>query len=168
MSTFKEINLKELLISPFSLIGDSWMLITSGNSCKYNTMTASWGGLGVLWNKTVTFCFVRPQRYTFEFLENNDYYSLSFFDEKYKDALKLCGTVSGRDVNKQEKTKFTSLFDQNAPYFDQANLVFICKKIHGQFIDPKCFIDSSINKNYTNNDYHKMYVGEIVKAIRKI
>lgn len=168
MSKFKEIDLKELSISPFSLIGDSWMLITSGDIKKCNTMTASWGGLGILWNKPVAFAFIRPQRYTFEFIENNEYYSLSFYNEQYKDALKVCGTVSGRDTDKIGKIGFTTLFDLEAPYFEQANLVFICKKIHGQYIDPKGFIDTSINKNYINNDYHKMYIGEIVKVIKKV
>ena len=168
MSKFKEVNLNDIAMSPFKLIGNSWMLITSGNTSKYNTMTASWGGFGILWNKPVAFSFVRPQRYTFEFLENNEFFSLSFYSEKYKDALKYCGSVSGRDVDKCTEIGFTPLFDYEAPYFEQATLVFICKKIHGQFIEPESFIDKSIEKNYSKNDYHKMYVGEIVRVIKKI
>ncbi len=167
MSGFKEINLKKLSLEPFSLIGDSWMLITSGNMQDYNMMTASWGGLGVLWNKPVAICFIRPQRYTFEFVERNDYFSLSFYNEKYRDALTLCGTKSGRDVNKTAATNFTPVFDEPAPYFEEADLVFVCQKIHSQFLDPGCFIDKSVEKNYNNGDYHKMYVGKIIKGLKK-
>ncbi len=167
MSGFKEINLKKLSLEPFSLIGDSWMLITSGNMQDYNMMTASWGGLGVLWNKPVAICFIRPQRYTFEFVERNDYFSLSFYNEKYRDALTLCGTKTGRDVNKTAATNFTPVFDEPAPYFEEADLVFVCQKIHSQFLDPGCFIDKSVEKNYNNGDYHKMYVGKIIKGLKK-
>ncbi len=167
MTNFREIDLKSLSVAPFSLIGDSWMLISSGTEQKYNMMTASWGGLGVLWNKPVAFIFVRPQRYTFEFLENNDYFSLSFYDELYRDALTLCGTKSGRDINKTEVIKFTPIFNQKALYFEQANLVFICKKIYGQFIDPAMFIEKCLEKNYNANDYHKIYIAEIVKGLEK-
>lgn len=167
MKRFKETDLKRLSLEPFSLIGNTWMLITSGDAHNYNMMTASWGGLGVLWNKPVALCFIRPQRYTFEFAERNDYFSLSFYDEKYRSALMLCGTKSGRDINKTEATKLTLAFDEPAPYFEEADLVFICKKIHSQFLDPKCFVDTSIEKNYNNDDYHKMYVGEIIKGLKK-
>ena len=167
MTNFKEIALKSLSVAPFSLIGDSWMLISSGTEQKYNMMTASWGGFGILWNKPVAFIFVRPQRYTFEFLENNDYFSLSFYDEGYRDALTLCGTKSGRDINKTEAIKFNPIFDQEAPYFEQANLVFICKKIYGQLINPEGFIEKNIKMNYINADYHKIYVAEVVKGLEK-
>lgn len=167
MPRFKEIDLKRLSLEPFSLIGDAWMLITAGDAQDYNMMTASWGGLGVLWNKPVALCFIRPQRYTFEFAERNDYFSLSFYDEKYRGALMLCGSKSGRDINKTEATNLTPAFDEPAPYFEEADLVFVCKKIHSQFLDPKCFIDTSIEKNYNNGDYHKMYVGKIIKGLKK-
>lgn len=167
MSGFKEINLKQLSLEPFSLIGDAWMLITSGDMQDYNMMTASWGGLGVLWNKLVAICFIRPQRYTFEFVERNDYFSLSFYNEKYRDALTLCGTKSGRDVNKTVAINFTPAFNEPAPYFEEADLVFVCQKIHSQFLDPGCFIDKSVEKNYNNGDYHKMYGGKIIKGLKK-
>ena len=89
--SFKEVNIKNFSFEPFKRIGDDWMLITAVDEQKYNTMTASWGGLGVLWNKNVTFSFVRPQRYTFEFLTKSAYYTLSFYDEKDRKALVTCG-----------------------------------------------------------------------------
>ena len=163
--SFKEINVDDLKINPFTKIGKEWMLITSGDNKDYNTMTASWGSMGVLWNKNVVFAFVRPQRHTFGYMENNDYFSLSFYPESMKDALKFCGTHSGRDVDKAKETGLTPEFNQNAPYFKQAKLVFICKKIHSQYLDPTCFLDENINNNYASNDYHKVYIGEIEKVL---
>ncbi len=164
--SFAEINSKKLKdVNPFAKIGKDWMLITSGEKEKFNTMTASWGALGVLWNKNVTFAFVRPQRYTFEFLEKDEYYSLSFFDSKYKKELGFCGKVSGRDIDKIKETGFTPLFNSSAPYFEEANLIFICKKIYNQFIEPSLFLDENIGDNYPKKDYHKMFVGEIIKCL---
>lgn len=165
--SFKKVDLKNLEINPFTAIGDEWMLLTAGDKEKFNTMTVSWGGLGVLWNKKVSFCFVRPQRYTFEFTEKSDYYSLSFYDSKYKDALKICGTKSGRDIDKVKETGLTPNLSEFAPYFEEAKIILICKKMYSQFIDPKCMIDDKIENNYPNKDYHKMYVGEIVECLVK-
>ncbi len=162
---FKEVNVNNLNINPFESIGKDWMLITSGDKEKFNTMTASWGGLGVLWNKNVTFSFVRPQRYTFEFLEKNDLYTLSFFNNNYRKALTLCGKVSGRDIDKVKESKLTPKFDNGFTYFEQARLVLACKKIYTQFIDPNHFIDDKIESNYENKDYHNMYVGEIISCL---
>lgn len=166
--SLKEISLEQLKdINPFARIGKDWMLITAGTEEKFNTMTASWGALGVLWNKNVSLSFVRPQRYTFEFLENNEYYSLSFFDSQYKKELGFCGKVSGRDTDKIKETGFNPVFSGGAPCFEEANLVFICKKIYSQFIEPKCFQDENIDSNYPEKDYHKMFAGEIIKCMTK-
>ncbi len=164
--TFNEIDVNKLNINPFVKIGNEWMLITAGDEKSYNTMTASWGGMGVLWNKNVIYGFVRPQRYTFDFIENNPYFSISFYPPNMKEMLNFCGTKSGRDVNKVQVCNLNPIFDK-APYFQEAELVFICKKIHAQFIDHRCFIDRQICQNYQNNDYHKFYVGEIKKILAK-
>ncbi len=164
----EKISLDNLEIeNPFKLIGNDWMLITAGNESQFNTMTASWGGLGVLWNKKVSFCFVRPQRFTFEFMEKNNYYSLSFYDSEYKDSLRICGTTSGREVNKVEEAGLTPCFESSAPYFEESKLVLICKKLYAQFIDQKCMIDPKLELNYKEKDYHKMYVGEIIECMVK-
>lgn len=166
--SFTETSAKELNgFNTFSQIGEKWMLITAGNKEKFNTMTASWGMMGILWNKDVATAFVRPQRYTFEFLEKNDYYTLSFFESKYKKQLSYCGRNSGRNVDKIKETGLTPIFDEQAPYFKEASTVFICKKIYGQFISPEGFIDIDLDKNYENKDYHKMYVGEIIKCLEE-
>lgn len=162
---FREINVSELKdMNVFNAIGKDWALLTSGGKEKLNTMTISWGGMGVLWNKNVSFVFVRPQRYTLEFLENNDYYTLSFLESGNKDILSFCGTHSGKDVDKIKETGLKVLHDK-APYFEQSKLVLICKKIYSQYMNKDCFEDESLQVNYKNDDYHKVFVGEIVKCL---
>ncbi len=163
---FKSINLNDFeKINPFNLIGNEWMLITAGGKNNFNTMTASWGTMGVLWNKNIVSCFVRPQRYTFKFLEENEIFSISFFDGKHKDALKICGTKSGRDCDKINLAGLTPIFDEKAPYFKESKMTLICKKIYAQYVDPKCMIDENLESNYKLKDYHKMFVGEIIKCL---
>lgn len=167
MNNFKEIDVLSMKESnAFKLIGKDWMLITAGDEKNLNTMTASWGMLGVLWQKNVSCIFVRPQRYTFEFLEKSDYYSLCFFDDKYKKALSYCGTHSGRDVDKISETGLSVAYDKT-PYFKESKLVLICKKIYTDYIKPEFFEESDIQKNYENNDYHKVFVGEVVKCLER-
>ncbi|QEY34953.1 flavin reductase family protein [Caproiciproducens galactitolivorans] len=166
---FQETELTDLSFNPFTKIGDEWMLITAGNKEKCNTMTASWGGLGVLWNKNVSFIFLRPQRYTLEFLEKEEYYSLCFFDESQRKTLNYCGSHSGRDVDKAKETGLTTVYDGSVPYFEEARCVLICRKLYGQMMEPSCFTNPSVEqKNYPNKDYHKMFVGEIVKVLKKV
>ena len=168
MHTFKEISPSDIQGNPFDLIGKEWMLITAGDGADCNTMTASWGGLGVLWNKPVCFAFVRPTRYTYEFTEREEYYSLCFFGEEYREALRLCGTVSGRDRDKIAECNLTLRYDEAAPYFDEAETVMICRKMAAQDIDPAGFLDPTIATHYKAEDYHRMYIGEIVKVLKRV
>lgn len=166
MSNFTEIDCKSISENPFKLIGKDWMLVTAGSKEKYNTMTASWGGVGVLWNKNVAYTFIRPQRYTLEFMDENEYYTLSFYNEDMRKALTFCGTKSGRDYDKAKETGLTPVFDEEAPYFEQAKLVLVCKKLYKQDFSPECFIEKELdNANYKDKDYHKMFIGEIVKVL---
>ena len=166
MNTFTEITPADISGNPFRLIGKDWMLITAGNKDKANTMTASWGGLGVLWNKPVAFAFVRPTRYTYEFLEREDTFTLSFFpNESTRQALTLCGRVSGRDTDKIADAGLTLRTDAEAPFFDEASLVLVCRKVAVQDIDPNGFLDDSIHGHYAD-DYHRVYIGEIIRALR--
>jgi flavin reductase (DIM6/NTAB) family NADH-FMN oxidoreductase RutF len=168
MPKFKQADISELSFNPFTLINNEWMLVTAGDEQKNNTMTASWGGVGVLWNKNVSFIFIRPQRYTLEFIEQQDCYSLCFFDKEYKPALSFCGAKSGRDVDKVKETGLTPVYDEVAPYFAQAKLVLICRKLYGQKIDPACLIDAGIDTaSYPGKDYHKMFIGAIEKVLVK-
>lgn len=153
--------------NPFRMIGTDWMLVSAGDRTAYNTLTASWGGLGVLWHKNTATIFVRPSRFTFTFLEKFDHFSLSFFTDSYRDVLTFCGTKSGRDYNKVEETGLTPSFSEAAPYFQEAQQVLICKKIYTHDLNPDAFLDSAINKHYAKQDYHRMYVGEIVQVLQK-
>ena len=129
MSLFREITPKEYAGSPFSEIGAGWMLITAGNREKCNTMTASWGGMGVLWGKNVVFAFIRESRYTKEFADREERLSLTFPPEQYRKAMQYLGTVSGRDEDKIAKSGLTLAFDGDTPYFEEGERVFICRKI---------------------------------------
>lgn len=162
---FSESDIKTFNENPFELIGEKWTLVTSGIKNDFNTMTASWGGVGVLWRKNVAFTFIRPQRYTYEFMEKNEFYTLSFFSDQYKKALSICGSVSGRDTDKVTLAGLTPVHNFDTTYFDEARMVLVCKKIYAQDINPECFIDKSIESEYSANDYHRMYVGEIVKVL---
>jgi len=150
----------------FKLMGKDWTLITAKAGNKINTMTASWGGFGYLWNKNVAFIYVRPQRYTYEFIENSNYFTLSFFDEEHRQKLNYLGKNSGRDVDKIKESGLTPLHEKELAYFREAKLVLVCKKIFRQELDPKGFIDEKIDEFY-KNDYHTMYIGEIVEVIEK-
>lgn len=166
---FTEIIPQDITDNPFKAIGRDWMLITAGNLNSYNTMTASWGGLGVLWGKNVAFCVIRPTRHTYGFIEKADTFTLSFFDDEFKKALSFCGSHSGRDIDKAKETGLTAAeTDNGSVYFSEARLVLECRKLYFDDIDPENFIDPNINAaNYSEKDYHRMYVGEIVKVLSK-
>lgn len=167
MPNFIKKELSELSFNPFTKIDSEWMLVTAGNKKSYNTMTASWGAMGVLWNKYTVTCYIRPQRYTHEFIDREEYFSISFYEDSFRSALALCGRVSGRDCDKAHDANLTPVFTHEAPFFKEASLVFICKKIHTQKIDPDGFHDPDIEMNYDNHDYHTMVIGEIVGVYEK-
>jgi flavin reductase (DIM6/NTAB) family NADH-FMN oxidoreductase RutF len=169
MALFKEISAEQIVENPFKLIGSDWALVTCGNEEKFNTMTVSWGGVGIMWGKPSAFTFIRPQRYTFEFTENNEYYSMCFFDEEYKKALQFCGSKSGRDYDKVKETGLTTAFTEDGvPYFEEAKLVLICKKAYAQFLTEDSFVEKqNIDKWYPAKDFHKMYISEITKVLTK-
>lgn len=151
----------------FKAIGSDWMLITAGNLKSYNTMTASWGGLGVLWNMNVSFIFVRPSRHTYGFIEKNDFYTLSFFGGLYRKQLQICGEKSGRDTDKALETGLTPAeTGKGNVFFRQASLVIECRKVYFQDIDPGSFLDPGIGQNYPENNYHRMYAGEITSVLK--
>ena len=166
--TFKEVSPQTLNFNPFTRIGSDWMLITAGQPGDMNTMTASWGGAGVLWTKNVVTAYIRPQRYTLEFVEKNDCYSLCFFDEEYRSALNFCGTKSGRDFDKDKETGLTPVFGDIAPYYEQAKLVFLCRKLYRQDMTAESFLQpENLKRWYPQMDLHRMFVGEIVKVLER-
>lgn len=163
---FKEIKATNIKGNLIEKISNEWMLISAGNENGYNMMTASWGFIGEMWGKDTAIAMIRPQRYTMEFIEKSDYYTLSFYGEQ-RDIHKVCGSKSGRDVNKTELAGLTPLFSDNTVYFEEADLVIICKKQYVDTIKEENFIDSSPLKWYENKDFHNMVFGEIIKVLIK-
>ncbi len=164
---FKEIKPEKITENPFDLINNQWMLISTGQKKIYNMMTASWGGMGVVWNKKVCYIYVRPSRYTYEFLEENKNFSLNFFSNEKKDILNLCGTKSGRIIDKMNISGLSPIEDKNSIYFNEAKMVFICKIIAYHDILSVQLLEPEIEKNYPKGDYHRMYTGEIIKCLIK-
>ena len=173
---FKEIKPEQISDNTIKLIGRDWMLVTACTKSfddndkiitgRPNTMTASWGGLGVLWNKPVATIYLRPQRYTKEIIDSTDTFSLSILSEKYKTALDYCGSHSGRNEDKFRQSKLDVQYMNGTPWIKQARLVIFCRKLYAQPFDPNSFIEEKMLKqNYRNDDFHTMYIGEITKAM---
>lgn len=158
----------ELNDNLFHLIDKEWMLITArdAQTGKINTMTASWGGFGILWNKPVAFVFIRPQRYTHEFTERAEGLTLSFFSEDRRDALKLCGRVSGRDCDKIAQAHLTPVLYGDRAAFAEARMVMSCRKLYADDLKESAFVDTALLSNYSAKDYHTMYIVEIEDIIK--
>ncbi len=164
---FHEVNPLELSCNPFQMIGKDWALVTAGDETGCNTMTVSWGNMGIMWNKNIVTVFIRPQRYTKEFLDRFDNFTLSFYEESSREALKLCGSKSGRDMDKIKAAGLTPVHENGTTYFEEARLVLECRKIYLDKIRPEGFLDPSIQKHYPENDYHLIYMGEITRVLQK-
>ena len=165
---FEEVDIRDLQINPFTKIGDEWMLITAGDERGFNTMTASWGGLGVLWGRDVATCYIRPTRYTKEFVDAAERLTLSFYGPEHKRALGVLGTKSGRDCDKVAEVGFTPLFLDGTCAFEEAELILVCRKLYADPIKPERFIDASLDEeNYPLHDYHVMYISEVERALER-
>lgn len=173
MHNFQPITTEYFNKNPFDLIGKEWMLITALKDHKVNTMTASWGGLGVMWGKKAAYIVVRKSRYTKEFIDGAESFSLSFFSEDYKDTLKYLGTVSGRDENKIANAHLHVQLHEGAdkletPFMDEANMVMICKKMYAGEISKDGFLVPGIWEQwYRDEDYHVLYIGEITDILAR-
>ena len=161
-----EIDVKKENLNPFTALDDKWFLLTAGTQEGFNMMTCSWGFMGIIWHKPVFVTVVRPQRYTKTFMDQNEYFTISFYGDEYKKALGFCGAHSGKDVNKVEKTGLTPVFQEHTVFFEEAELVLFAKAVCQQLEEDK-FIDASKLENYANKDFHFAYYGEIVKAYKK-
>ncbi|MDR1629647.1 MAG: flavin reductase [Oscillospiraceae bacterium] len=164
--SYKEIDIRTIEESAVRLFSQDWAILTAGTPEAHNSMTVSWGLLGELWAKHVAVAFIRPHRHTFTFAQQSDYFSLSFYDAQYKPELGVFGKKSGRDTNKYEETGINALTDGEWVYTEKAKLVLLCKKMAVQELQPGGFLDPSIESCYPMKDYHKIFVGEIVKTLR--
>ncbi len=164
---FEKINPNEINKNPFDLINKDWALVAAEKDGKVNALTASWGGVGVLWNKNVVFLFIRNSRYTKEFIDSAETFSLTFFNhEKYAETYKYFGSVSGRTEDKIAKQGLTVAKTEGTPYFSQGKLAVICRKLSAMPFDKSTFIDSGLAPAfYADDDMHTMYIGEIVSAL---
>lgn len=162
----KEIDRSQLLLDPFALIGGDWMLLTAGTEDRgYNTMTCSWGHFGPIWASDTAVAYVRPQRYTKEFVDREDLYTLCFFDGRKKE-LGYLGSRSGRDEDKVAKVGFTPVFGEGYTYFAEAKLVIVCRKLYQAPLKEEYFLDKeTLEKNYPHRDFHDLYVGRIEKIL---
>lgn len=162
----RKIAVKEFNTNIFHAWDKEWFLLTSGDFAKneYNTMTVAWGSLGIMWNKPFVQVVVRPTRYTYEFMEKYESFTLSAFAREYRKSLQLLGSTSGRDGDKIAESGLTPIASQKiaAPAFEEARLILECRKIYWQDFDHTHFLDDSIEKKYPKKDYHRVYFGEIV------
>ncbi|MBS5978965.1 DUF4468 domain-containing protein [Dysgonomonas sp. Marseille-Q5470] len=165
MEGFRQITPDKIPGNIIKLLGD-WTLITSGTADQMNVMTASWGGLGTFWEKPVSFCFLNPSRYSVQTMDKGETYTISFYTEAYKDALRYCGSVSGRNTDKIKGSGLTPIkTPSGATAFAEAWMIFECKKIVVQPITPEAVVDKSLpNKDWSKSGYHKMYIGEILNV----
>lgn len=164
---FERIDVSDIECHPFTVLDKDWALVTTGELGHMNTMTVSWGGLGTLWNKPVATVYIRPQRYTKQFVDSNDRFTLSFFNGAYKKELGVLGVKSGRDGGKVAEVGFTPVVVGDSVSFEQADLVLVCRKLYADAIEPERFIDSSIDAAcYPEHDYHTLYIAEVEAAFR--
>lgn len=165
---FVKIQSDQIKDNIFQMLGRDWTLITAKKGDAVNMMTASWGMAGILWNKPVTEVFIRPQRYTREFVDNGATYALCFFGREYREQMTLCGSRSGRDLDKVAACGFTVATELDTPYFREARLVLICRKIYQHDLDPSLILDPGIDSaHYPGKDYHRLYIGEILSVLQK-
>lgn len=166
MHAFQTSGTDLLEINPFEKIGKDWMLVTAGDEKKANTMTASWGGMGVMWGKDVVFVGVRQSRYTKEFIDAQKTFSLSFPTDQYRKEMKFLGTVSGRDEDKITESGLHVAYEDGIPYIDEANLVLLCRAMSATQLAMQDMLDSGIESQwYADGNIHTLYIAEITKVL---
>ncbi|MCQ2584712.1 MAG: flavin reductase family protein [Treponema sp.] len=162
----KEISAENLNENPFKLIGKDWMLITAEKENKVNMMTASWGGVGVIWGKNAATIYIRQSRFTKPFIDEGETFSLCVLPENMRDVLNFCGSKSGRDFDKVSETGLSVEHVDSVPYFKESRLVLVCKKLFQQRLDMENAVDKSLTeKFYGSGDFHDMYIAEITKVL---
>ena len=167
MHVFQPIPVDMLEINPFESFGKDWALVSAGSKRKANTMTVSWGGIGVLWGKNVAFIFVRDSRYTKEFLDQGEFFSISFMSQEYREALNYCGSHSGRDGDKVLQAGLTWNYKLSIPFIDERSFVVLCHKLSAVKLTEDSFLSPEIAKWYKDGDLHTMYIGEIIELMAR-
>lgn len=156
-----------LNVDIFNKLDKEWALLTAGNKDDFNTMTVSWGAMGTIWGKPSVTVYVRESRYTLGYLDNNDYFTLSFYPESYKKDLGILGSKSGRDGDKVALTRLTPESVENSMSFKEAEITLVCKKRYKQFMDFEAYPEDVKETYYSDHDIHYMFIGEVVDIIQK-
>lgn len=150
----------------FELFDEGWPILTAGNKDNFNMMTISWGEMGTLWGKPVVSVFVRESRYTHEFMDKEDYFTLTFVNRMwYNEQLKLLGSKSGRDIDKMKETGFTVFERPHGISFTDVRMIIVCRKLFKQQLDMDAMPEEIRTKFYKNGDPHDMYIGEVVEIL---
>lgn len=165
--SFSEIRPVDLDDNVFQIMGRDWMLITAEAEGRLNTMTAAWGGFGVMWDSDVVYTVLRPQRYTKQLIDAADTFSLTFLPAGNTKLLGYLGSASGRNEDKIAKSGLTVAREDGTPYFSEGRVVIICKKLFAQELSASGFIDKEIiDSLYSDGDFHTLYVSKIIKILR--
>lgn len=157
---------KKLEVKTFELFDKRWALVTAGSIDKHNSMTISWGETGTLWAKPVVTVYIKPCRFTHQFIEENDYFVVSFFDEQYRKALEIMGSKSGREVNKDALANLTPKKYKDVVIYQEAEVTLICKKIYQNDLDVNKIPKEMVDRHYKNEKPHTMYVGEVIEITK--
>ena len=161
----KEINVSQLTLNPFERLHKQWALLSAGTPEAFNMMTVSWGALGVIWQKPSCTIYVRESRYTKEFIDRNELFTVSFLKEGSREALNLLGSKSGREINKMTESGLTPVFMNGTPTFAEAELVLVCRKVFSVPMPLENMLDpATVKANYPSDDPHVQYIGEIIAA----
>jgi len=151
----------------FSQFNDKWALLSAGSKERHNTMTISWGGMGTLWFKPVVTVYVKPCRHTCHYMNDNEYFTVSFYPEEYKKALMLMGSMSGRDTDKDAVSGLTVKDLGQAVTYEEAEVTLLCKKIYFQDMERPNMPKDVVGQHYTTEEPHRMFIGEVVEVIGK-
>ena len=157
--------MSKLLIDAIDEFGNQWALVAAGTVADHNAMTISWGGVGCLWGKSVATVYVRPNRYTYKYMEENEFFTVSFYPDEYKKALSVMGSKSGRDCNKDAEAGLTAIPCGETVTYQEARRTLLCRKLFAQDMLTENFTPEVIRKFYGSEPAHKMYIGEILEII---
>ncbi len=149
----------------FAQFDKKWALLCAGTKEKHNTMTISWGGMGTLWGKPVVTVYVKPCRYTYGFMNDNEYFTVSFYPEECRKAMAVMGTKSGRDINKDEVSGLTVKPIGQVVTYEEAEVTIICRKIYWQDLVRENIPKDEVERFYTEEEPHRMFIGEVVEII---
>lgn len=163
--SLKQIDASTLTFNPFEKLSKQWALVSAGNLDKFNMMTVSWGAVGVIWGKPSVTAYIRQTRYTKEFIDQNDTFTLTFLKDGHREALNVLGSKSGRDMDKMKDSGLTPVEVDGNVTFAEADLVLVCRKRFVQDMPKENFLQQeTLDRWYADQNYHTMYIGEIIAA----